>query len=124
MKDSVFFAAALATLALGCGGGSNNPTAPTGGGGTTVQVVNNQFVPATISVPVGSTITWQWNSNGVTHNVTFQDGTSSGNQNSGTFPRTFSTAGTFPYQCTIHGSLGMTGTVTVTAASGQTSGNP
>jgi plastocyanin len=120
MKDSAILATALAVIALGCGGGSDNPTQPTGNNGFTVSVVNNAFSPATITVPVGSTVTWQWNSDGVTHNVTFQDGTTSGNMNSGSFPRTFQAAGTFPYLCTIHGSLGMTGTVTVTAASGQT----
>jgi plastocyanin len=112
--------AMAAAVAIGCGGGSDNPTQPTNPTGTTVMVVNNAFSPATITVPVGSTVTWQWNSSGVTHNVTFQDGVTSGNMNTGSFPRTFDTAGTFPYLCTIHGSLGMTGTVTVTAASGDT----
>jgi plastocyanin len=106
--------------ALGCSGGSDNPTQPSGNNGSTVAVVNNQFNPATISVPVGSTVTWQWNSGGVTHNVTFQDGTTSGNMSSGSFPRTFQAVGSFPYLCTIHGSLGMTGVVNVTAASGGT----
>jgi plastocyanin len=110
--------AVAAALALGCSGGDNNPTQPSSNNGSTVAVVNNQFNPATITVPVGSTVTWQWNSGGVTHNVTFQDGTTSGNMSSGSFPRTFQAAGTFPYLCTIHGSLGMTGVVNVTAASG------
>jgi plastocyanin len=106
---------------VGCsGGGDNSPTQPSGNSGSTVAVVNNQFNPATITVPVGSTITWQWNSGGVTHNVTFQDGTTSGDMSSGSFPRTFPAAGSFPYLCTIHGSLGMTGVVNVTAASGGT----
>ena len=111
---------AVAALALGCSGGDNNPTQPSNNNGSTVAVVNNQFNLATITVAVGSTVTWQWNSGGVTHNVTFQDGTTSGNMSSGSFPRTFQAVGTFPYLCTIHGSLGMTGTVTVTAASGDT----
>jgi plastocyanin len=112
--------AVAAALALGCSGGDNNPTQPSTNNGSTVAVVNNQFNPATITVPVGGTVTWQWNSGGVTHNVTFQDGTTSGDMSSGSFPRTFQAAGTFPYLCTIHGSLGMTGVVNVTAASGGT----
>jgi plastocyanin len=112
--------AVAAALALGCSGGDNNPTQPSSNNGSTVAVVNNQFNPATITVPVGSTVTWQWNSGGVTHNVTFQDGTTSGDMSSGSFPRTFQAAGNFPYLCTIHGSLGMTGVVNVTAASGGT----
>lgn len=112
--------AVTAALALGCSGGANNPTQPSSNNGSTVAVVNNQFNPSTITVAVGSTVTWQWNSGGVTHNVTFQDGITSGDMSSGSFPRTFQTAGNFPYLCTIHGSLGMTGVVNVTATSGGT----
>jgi plastocyanin len=114
--------AVTAALALGCSGGDNNPTQPSSNNGSTVAVVNNQFNPATITVPAGTTVTWQWNSGGVTHNVTFQDGTTSGDMSSGSFPRTFPAVGNFPYLCTIHGSLGMTGVVNVTAASGGTGG--
>jgi plastocyanin len=106
-------------LAVGCSG-YDNPSQPSNNTGYTVAVVNDQFNPATIEVPVGSTVTWQWNSGGVTHNVTFQDGTNSGDKSSGSFPRTFQTAGNFPYLCTIHGAQGMTGVVNVTASSGGT----
>ena len=36
-------------------------------------------------------------------------------QGTGTFQRTFATAGSYPYLCTIHGQI-MSGVVTVTAA--------
>jgi plastocyanin len=108
---------AVAALALGCGG-DDEPTDP-GDGATdfTVAVGNNQFDPSAITVPVNSTVTWQWNSGGVEHNVTFSDeGPDSGNRASGSFARPFSTAGNFPYLCTIHGAA-MSGQVTVTAGS-------
>lgn len=109
--------ALVAALAAGCSG-DDNPSQPSGNTGFSVAVVNNQFNPSTIDVPVGSTVTWQWNSSGVTHNVRFQDGTTSGDKSSGSFPRTFQAAGNFPYICTIHGAEGMSGVVNVTASSG------
>ena len=75
-----------------------------------VSVEDNFFDPATQRLAVGGTVTWTWNGS-VGHNVTFSAGPNSATQTTGTFNRTFSTAGSFPYQCTIHG--GMTGTITV-----------
>jgi plastocyanin len=105
-------AAVLATAA--CGSDSTGP------GGTPVQgtpvqtnqvsVQNDVFSPPNIQVAVGTTVTWTWNSGGNLHNVTFAD-TSSGNLGSGTFTRTFNTAGTFAFHCTLH--PGMTGSVLV-----------
>ncbi|HKO16442.1 MAG TPA: plastocyanin/azurin family copper-binding protein [Gemmatimonadaceae bacterium] len=120
----------LALAAAGCGGGglkdstSPNPTphpGPSPGPSNGVTVSNNQFSPASTSVPVGTTVTWTWNSCSndpysgqtcVSHNVTFDDGTSSQTQSSGSFSRTFTTAGTYRYHCTIHGTA-MSGTVQV-----------
>jgi plastocyanin len=107
---------AVVTLALGCSG-DDGPSDP-GNGDTdfTVSVVNNQFNPSALSVPVNSTVTWQWNSSGVEHNVTFQDGSpGASSRATGSFPRIFSAAGNFPYLCTLH--PGMSGQVTVTAGS-------
>ena len=105
--------AALAALACS---GDDGPSQPADGNdATTVTVGNNVFTPSSLSVPVGSVVTWQWSSNGVVHNVTFEDGVTSDNRSSGSFLRTFTAAGTYPYECTIHVGQGMTGTVTVTA---------
>jgi plastocyanin len=73
------------------------------------------FNPSSITVYVGTKITWT-NKDAVTHNVTSNTTLfSSGSMTTGaTFSYTFTTAGTFPYTCTIHPS--MTGTVTVTEA--------
>lgn len=102
-------------LLAGCGssngyGAGNGTTSP--GGADAVSVSNNAFTPVTLSVPVGTTVTWTWANGSVSHNVTFDDGTKSATQSSGTYSRTFTTAGTYPYHCTIHGTP-MSGTITV-----------
>lgn len=109
-------------LAAGCGGGggygggatgpTTTRTPPAGGStSTSISVVDNAFTPAATTVPVGSAVTWTWNGT-AQHNVTFDDGTASATQASGTFVRTFTQAGTYAYHCTIHGVI-MSGKVTV-----------
>jgi plastocyanin len=109
----------LTTIALlGCGSDSPTDTQDPPDDEATVLVRNNNFTPTPISVAVNETVTFQWNSAGTVHNVTFDDGPASPDQGSGSFPRTFPTAGTFPYVCTIHEAEGMAGVVNVTAATG------
>ena len=117
------FTTIVAAGLLGCSGDSS-PSEPNdpGGNGLTVAVSNNVFTPSALTVPVNSTVTWQWSSGGVAHNVTFATGPNSGDLTSGSFPRTFSAAGTFPYSCTIHGAQGMTGVVNATGSTGGTGG--
>jgi plastocyanin len=79
-----------------------------------VTIAGFAFTPATITVPVGTKVTWT-NQDSANHTVTADDGKafSSGNIGSGaTFSFTFATAGTFPYHCAIHSN--MTATVIVT----------
>lgn len=77
-----------------------------------VTVQNNSFSPANIQVTPGTTVTWTWSSGSDIHNVTFQDGAFSGDKSAGgSYSRTFATAGTFSYSCTLHG--GMNGSVLV-----------
>jgi plastocyanin len=111
--------AVIAAAMLGCSG-DGGPSAPgdAANSGPTVTVRNNLFDPASVAVPVNSTVTWVWDSGSIEHNVTFQDGANSGNRSSGSFPRTFQTAGTYAYLCTIHGAQGMTGVVTVGGGTG------
>lgn len=113
----------LAAAACGGGGDTTGPTNTGNPGGTpgtptppvvqnSVGVGNNFFSPADIQVAAGTTVTWTWGSDAITHNVTFGDGTSSGNKSAGaSYSRTFATAGTFTYSCTLHG--GMNGSVLV-----------
>lgn len=96
----------------GTGGGYNPPGEGGTSGPNTVTVANNSFSPSRITVAKGTTVTWQWSAGAVTHNVTFDDGTKSAGMSSGSYTRTFSTAGSYPYHCTIHGAA-MSGTVVV-----------
>ena len=98
---------------------------PPPGTPNSVVITNDAFTPTTLGTTVGSTVTWTWNtcsgvtggySSGpscVTHNVTFDDGISNAaSQSGGTASRKFTTAGTYPYHCTIHGAA-MSGQVVV-----------
>ena len=110
----------VAVAACSNSGGSAAPSAATSqapaapaGGATAVTIKDFQFTPATTSVPTGSKVTWT-NNDTTAHTVTLDDGSGdSGNiAPAATFDRTFTTAGTFAYHCTIHSQ--MKGTVTVT----------
>jgi len=95
------------------GGGAPSASAPAGGSGQAVTIKGFAFDPASISVTVGTTVTWT-NEDGTAHTVTFDSGgVDSGHLATGaTYSRTFDAPGTFAYHCAIHPS--MTGTVTVT----------
>lgn len=112
---------------FGCGGSGSSTTSPPQGVNTPppatngVSVTNNAFSPASKTVTSGSSVVWAWNSCSgdiytgqtcVSHNVVFDDGVSSGIQDQGTYSRTFSAAGTYPYHCAIHGTA-MSGSITV-----------
>jgi plastocyanin len=99
---------------------TRTPTPPSG----TTQVVNVgqnglRFAPSTITIHVGDTVRWQWVSSGIGHSTTSgssctPDGIwDSGTKSSGSFSHTFNSAGHFPYFCTPHCGVGMTGTVEV-----------
>jgi len=75
-----------------------------------VTVGNNFFDPTQSTIAVAGTVTWTW-AGGVGHNVTFASGASP-TQSSGTFAMSFPSAGSFPYQCTIHPGQ-MNGTIVV-----------
>ena len=86
--------------------------APSDATGSAVSIANFSFKPAVITVSVGTTVTWT-NNDSAGHTVTADDGsfTSDTLGSGATFSRTFATAGTFAYHCSIHPS--MKGTVTV-----------
>lgn len=82
----------------------------------TINIVDFQFNPGTITVPVGTRVTWINRSTAsVPHTTTSSNGTwDSGILNpGGQFSRTFSTAGTFNYHCNVHGAGVMSGTIVV-----------
>ena len=71
--------------------------------GTTVAISNFSFLPETLIVSTGTTVTWT-NRDQVTHTVKFpdQDHTIA---NGESFSRTFDKAGEYIYQCGIHASM-------------------
>lgn len=85
----------------------------------TVEMVDDAFVPADITVQEGDTVLWINMGNNV-HTTTSgtnceEDGIwNSGNLNSGEgYGVVFSDAGDYPYYCIPHCAIGMTGSVTV-----------
>ena len=82
-------------------------------GGTAVSISNFKFNPATLTVPVGTTVTWT-NQDEEPHTVAAKDGSfhSPGMDTHGTYSFTFTTPGSYDYICSIHPF--MTGTVVVT----------
>ncbi len=83
-----------------------------GPGPNEIWIQGMAFEPNTITVAAGTTITWI-NKDAVNHTVTSNTGLFDSGMipKDGTYQHTFSTAGTYPYHCTIHSS--MTGTVVV-----------
>jgi plastocyanin len=95
-----------------------------GGGPSPVEIQlrddggNNRFEPASVTIPVGTTVTWRWA--GGFHNVVPTGNpafTGSGAPVSppSTFSQTFASPGTYLYYCLVHGtpSSGMRGTIVV-----------
>jgi len=116
----------LITSIAVCGCTSPNPPASPGTtqtqvpGAPTVNIQNFAFIPASITVPVGTTVTWT-NQDPTDHPIV-NDAQGSVAQgaifSSGSLPKgasysfKFDNPGTYPYHCTAHPS--MKGTVIVT----------
>ena len=71
--------------------------------GNAVSIDNFAFVPATLTVAAGGTVTWT-NRDEEPHTVAANDGSfhSPGMGSQATYSHTFPTAGTFDYVCSIH----------------------
>jgi LPXTG-motif cell wall-anchored protein len=96
-----------------------------------VSIVDNSFGPKVITIKVGESVTWSDGGNNP-HTVTSDTGAFDSSPNcptqlssclhkGQTFSHTFSSVGTFPYHCKIHGAaggIGMSGTIVVTSANG------
>jgi plastocyanin len=77
-----------------------------------VKIDNFSFGPGTLTVPVGTTVTWM-NRDDIPHTVVSTDGVFKSKvlDTDEKFSYTFSKAGTYPYFCSIHPK--MTGKVIV-----------
>jgi len=92
-------------------------TAPAAANGVTVEVQDFQFVPPSVTVPVGGTVRFIFVGQ-APHSATADDGSfDSGILNNGQeFSVTLSAAGTIAYHCALHGVAGgggMAGTIIV-----------
>ncbi len=108
---------------------------PAAAGVANVSVIDDSFQPSTTSIYAGDTVIWTWGNDFDEHNVVSTSkpyawlfpspgggpGTTN-NQNSANvrpspfaFTNTFTSTGSFPYECTPHVADGMTGTVIVAA---------
>lgn len=105
----------LAVAFTGCGG--STPSGNNGSDGDIQATAGLQFVPGQLTVSTGSSVTWDFGV--VAHTVVFDAvagrpadiANPVANQS---ISRTFATAGTFPYHCTIH--PGMNGSIQVTGS--------
>jgi amicyanin len=123
-QPSINFGSQATTPGMGGHGSPNTPAATsasttaapgpsTAQAGPAVNINNFKFDPATLTVPVGTTVTWT-NQDEEPHTVAAGDGSfhSPGLGTNATYSYTFPTAGTFDYICSIHPF--MHGTVVVT----------
>ena len=116
MYITVFAVAVLGLVGAACS--SNKTASPPASSappaGNTVQATAQlSFTPVTLNIKKGDTVTWN-NSSGIPHNVTFENGDPfvQALNDGAKVQRTFTTAGTFNYFCSIHGKS-MHGTIVV-----------
>src|SRR3954451_7764339 len=85
------------------GGSSSAPADGAGSAGSTVVVRNFAFGPRTLTVAVGTKVTWRF-ADEADHNVDItQPKVQSPNRHAGqTYGYTFTTPGTYDYVCSIH----------------------
>ena len=80
------------------------------------------FTPAVANISTGDQVIWVWQSIGIIqHNTTNLAALwGSGNHPAPfSYTNTFNTAGSFPYECSLHVVFGMTGTINVAAVANQ-----
>ena len=99
---------AIVLIARGGGGSAiqhdaRQPTVVTDAPQVSVDVIDNDFRPANLTLRKGATVTWLFKGD-LPHNVTEDSGVFASDTlgKGGTYERTFDTTGTFYYHCTIH----------------------
>ena len=103
-------ATVMIAMVLGCSAGTPSVTAnaqkaATATAGPEVKIDNFSFGPATLTVAVGTTVTWT-NRDDIPHTVVSTDDPkafkSKALDTDEKFSYTFAKAGTYPYFCSIH----------------------
>jgi plastocyanin len=112
--------AAAAALLVPSGAADARPSASTGqtvARAASVTVANMAFSPASVSTTLGGTVTWTFQ-DAVAHTSTSNQGFwDSGTRSGGaTYARTFTSAGSFAYHCTLHPMMHGTVKVPLTAS--------
>ena len=102
MRRALVAVAVVAGM-VGCGSSAAPKAGP-----DQVVVAHFAFTPTTLTVPPGTTVTWEFDEAAAPHNV-YQTGGpgglggfSSTYQRHGTFRHTFAAAGTYTYVCQLH----------------------
>ncbi len=119
----VSVAMAIGLLAVACGGDDDDAPAATQPASVNsptqsapvVGVEDNAFNPSSLTVKAGTKVTWTWegkNPHSVVGKFDGQDVKSQQLTGAGSFEFTFAKAGTFEYQCGVHGA-GMSGKVVI-----------
>ena len=105
----MLMSAALAVFGCSLSGSAATANVLVGSGGLV-------FTPATTNIAVNDRVIWTWAGNN--HSTTSDTNglwDSLVNNSPHSFTNTFTSAGTFPYHCTIHVNFGMKGTIIVTS---------
>jgi plastocyanin len=108
------------TLTATASGLAGSPVTFTATATAIINVVDNQFQPATLTVAAGTTVRWAWAIGAGPHNVA-PDATEPPRSGNPVFApnfyeHRFDTPGTYHYYCEVHGGpggSGMSGTITV-----------
>jgi len=114
-RNNVWVASSIAPVMIAMillAGSSNVTASDKPSAAATVKIDNFVFGPQTLTVPVGTTVTWT-NSDDIPHTSVSTDGVFKSKvlDTDEKFSYTFTKAGTYPYYCTIHPK--MTGKVVV-----------
>jgi plastocyanin len=72
-----------------------------GASGHTVTIQHSRYIPGTLTINRGDTVTWLWRDGRVNHNVVAKEFHSKV-QSKGSFTVRFTRSGSFAYMCTVH----------------------